>query len=317
MIDLRRCDSCNKKFSDEQFFCLQCGMPTEEVITDYNHNDNFRIKDIPYPIVIEFIAYFFYVLIISPKLIISYEVVISIRILFLIIVILTLIILLRRDYGKIYQSKLNHNRFDLSYFIFHSQHLYLFFIFILQIYLYLFFNPIFWNALLLFIFFLFIYNILKNMICKQESDIINKFNKMELFRTLYIAIATIGFAIFFALAVTFGGSAVGDAYASLRYEDYEVGKYYLTRHGRFTPVSYTIWIRMKVLEQVTFSLLVVAMLLNFIYHSKTKGIKYILTDRSINHDKSNSKSTLIDKIAFSIFFAFIVFVCAYILIILF
>lgn len=104
---MRRCDSCNKEYSDEQFFCLQCGMPTEEVIIEDNQNDNLRIKDIPYPIVIEFIAYFIYVLIISPKLILSFEVAIVIRILFVIVVILTLIILLRRDYNKVYPTKPN------------------------------------------------------------------------------------------------------------------------------------------------------------------------------------------------------------------
>jgi hypothetical protein len=292
-------------------------MPTEEVIIKDNQNDNLRIKDIPYPIVIEFIAYFIYVLIISPKLMLSFEVAIVIRILFVIVVILTLIVLLRRDYNKVYPTKSEHKRQNLSYLIFHSQHLHLFSLIILQIYLYLFFNPIFWNAILLFILFLFTYNILKNMICKQEAYIINKFSKMELFRTLYLAIATIAFVIFFGLAVTLGGNAAGDAYANLRYEDYEVGQYYLTRYGRFTPVSYTTWIIMKVLEQVTFSVFVVAILWNIIYHAKTKGIKYILTGGSINQDKSNSKSTLIEKIAFSIFLAFILFVCVYTLFILF
>ena len=292
-------------------------MPTEEVIIEDNQNDNLRIKDIPYPIVIEFIAYFIYVLIISPKLILSFEVAIVIRILFVIVVILTLIILLRRDYNKVYPTKPKHNRQKLAYLIFHSQHLHLFSLIILQIYLYLFFNPIFWNATLLFILLLFIYNILKNMICKQETYIINKFSKMELFRTLYLAIATIGFVIFFGLTVTLGGSAAGDAYASLRYEDYEVGQYYLTRHGRFTPVSYTSWIIMKVLELVTFSVLIVAILWNLIHHSKTKGIKYMLTGRSINKDKSNLKSTLIEKIVFSILLTFILFVYLYTLFILF
>ena len=164
---------------------------------------------------------------------------------------------------------------------------------------------------------MFTYTVLKNIICKKEVDIHHKLTKMDVVRALYLTIAGIGFAILFGSTITLGGRAAGDAYASLRYEDYEVGQYYLTHYGRFTPVSYTTWIRMKVLEQIASSMFIVAMLWNFIHLSKTRGIKYMLTGRSINHINISSKSTLIEKIGFSLLTGFMLFVAVSILIILF
>ena len=118
-------------------------MPTEEVIIEDDQIDHLNIKDIPYPIVIEFILYFIYALIISPKLSISFEVAIAIRILFVFLVIITLIIRLRRDYNKVYPVKSKQEKLNLSYLIFHSQYLVLISIIILQIYIFLLFRPVF------------------------------------------------------------------------------------------------------------------------------------------------------------------------------
>lgn len=138
----------------------------------------------------------------------------------------------------------------------------------------------------------------------QESQEVEK--SLDIARIVFSGIAILAFSVFFGLSGKLGGSAAEDSYASWGYENYEEGLYYLSNHGRFTLVSYTTWIRMKILEQIIMPIFLLSIVWNFIHIAKTKGIKFMLTGKSEDIMEFGSMSSLKEKIGF-IFLAIFVF----------
>ena len=117
-------------------------------------------------------------------------------------------------------------------------------------------------------------------IFNKHKDSIEVEKSVDIVRVVFTGIAFLAFLAYFVLSAKLGGSAAEDSYASWRYENYEVGKYYLSSHGNFTLVSYTTWIRMKILEQVIMPVFILVFVWNFIHGVKTKGIKFMLTGKN-------------------------------------
>lgn len=104
----------------------------------------------------------------------------------------------------------------------------------------------------------------------KRIDIIGKQTGWDFFRNVFTFSVAMGFFLFFALNVTFGGSAASIAEASVNNPLYEAGNYYLVSHGTYTAVSYDKWIFMKTLEQIVLPAFFVMFVWNFIYIMKHK-----------------------------------------------
>ena len=144
---------------------------------------------------------------------------------------------------------------------------------------------------------------LKNIKTKERFEVEKGIDKT---RVIFTGIAFILFLVFFGLSIKFGGSAASDEYASWRYEYYEVGQYYLSSHGNFTLVTYSVWIRMKIVEQVTMTLFSIAVVWNFFHIAKTKGMKYILTGRNKDISEYRVQNTISTKIGFVLLSIFMI-----------
>lgn len=128
-----------------------------------------------------------------------------------------------------------------------------------------------------------------NIFNKQNGD--KEVEKsVEIARAVFTGIAFLALLIYFVLSAKLGGSAAEDPYASWRYENYEVGKYYLSSHGNFTLVTYTTWIRMKILERIVIPIFFLVIVWNFIHGVKTDGIIFMITG-DIKHINTNEKNS--------------------------
>jgi len=139
----------------------------------------------------------------------------------------------------------------------------------------------------------------------KTNKSINDIKRLDVIRIIYTGIAVLTFTLFIGMSAKLGGSAAEDSYASWRYEYYELGKYYLSSHGNFTLVTYDNWYMMKVLEQSTVPLILLAIIWNFLYVAKTKGIKYILTHKSSDINEIGSSSSTSTKVGFILLSIFV------------
>lgn len=98
-------------------------------------------------------------------------------------------------------------------------------------------------------------------------------------RIVFSALTMIMFLAFIALSMKHGGSATSAEDAMDRYENYVEGAYYLSSHGDFTTVSYDVWIRMKIVQQIVMPSFVIMFIWNFAHGVKAKGLKYMLSGR--------------------------------------
>lgn len=98
-------------------------------------------------------------------------------------------------------------------------------------------------------------------------------------RIVFTAVTMIMFFAFFALSMKHGGSAASAEDAMDRYDNYVDGVYYLSSHGNFTAVSYDVWIKMKIVQQIVIPSFVIMFIWNFVHGFKTKGWKYVLSGR--------------------------------------
>ena len=89
----------------------------------------------------------------------------------------------------------------------------------------------------------------------QFSTLIKKIKEKNKVNIL-IAILTLFFLVFLFSGGILGGSAYNNA--SLKYELYETGHYYLVNHNKYKEVSFNIYIYMKIIQPVgIFSVLIV------------------------------------------------------------
>lgn len=130
-------------------------------------------------------------------------------------------------------------------------------------------------------------------------------HKMDQIRAAFYIISATLFIAFIVISLTLGGTAASDQHASLRNEDYEVGQYYLRQHGTFTPVTYSVWINMKVTEIIVLSAIAIAIIWNFIHTAITKGIQYTMTGKYEDISNQGSNIALKTKIKFIIWCVFI------------
>lgn len=78
------------------------------------------------------------------------------------------------------------------------------------------------------------------------------------------------FMVFMDSALIFGGSAfLGNA--SLDYELYEEGHYYLCNHGNYTEVSYEVYTYMQIIEIVGIVFFAIAFITSMIQNKKETG----------------------------------------------
>lgn len=86
----------------------------------------------------------------------------------------------------------------------------------------------------------------------HSNDINESFSSKKIKYPLILGIVTVigmGFFFFFLYSSSInGGSAINAETASDFFDGYEQGKYYLSDHGRYTEVSYGIWLYMRSLE---------------------------------------------------------------------
>lgn len=78
------------------------------------------------------------------------------------------------------------------------------------------------------------------------------------------------FSVFMASTTIFGGSAfLGNA--SLDYELYEEGRYYLCNHGHYTEVSYEVYTYMQIIEIVGIVFFVIGFAMSMFKNKKETG----------------------------------------------
>ena len=132
-------------------------------------------------------------------------------------------------------------------------------------------------------------------------------------RVIFSGVAMISFLIFFALSMKYGGNFATDEDAMSRYDNYELGEYYLSSHGNFTLVSYNIWLRMKIVELIVIPTFMIMIVWNFIHIVKMKGMKFAITGREKDVNEFGTENSLSTIIGFVLLCLFIFIVVALIL----
>ncbi len=90
--EMRNCKICDIKYPDDQFYCLRCGCPTDEVLINGDKSNEIELSSIPYTIVAEIFLYVTYLILVAPFISIFPKLGISLQIIFVSVIIGTVIL---------------------------------------------------------------------------------------------------------------------------------------------------------------------------------------------------------------------------------